>query len=96
VADVALLADDFTRLPYAIRLARRTRTAIRVNIAVALVLKLILGVGAAAGIVNLAVAVLVGDMGGSLLVTLNALRISRVPAPRPVGSSASRKRGNRP
>lgn len=78
VADVALLADDFTRLPFAIHLARRTRQAIRVNIAVALALKLILGAGAGLGFVNLAVAVLVGDMGGSLLVTLNALRIARI------------------
>jgi hypothetical protein len=31
-----------------------------------------------AGVVSLAVAVLVGDMGGSLAVTLNALRLARV------------------
>jgi cation transport ATPase len=29
------------------------------------------------GVVSLAVAVLVGDMGGSLVVTLNALRLAR-------------------
>ena len=39
--------------------------------------KLALAGGAVAGVVSLAVAVLVGDMGGSLAVTLNALRLAR-------------------
>ena len=34
-------------------------------------------IGAVMGVVSLAVAVLVGDMGGSLAVTVNALRLSR-------------------
>ena len=76
-ADVALMADDLTKLPYAVRLARRARRTIRFNIALALGLKLVLAVGAVAGLVSLAVAVLVGDMGGSLAVTVNALRLAR-------------------
>ena len=76
-ADVALMADDLTKLPYAVRLARRARRTIRFNIALALSLKLVLAIGAVLGIVSLAVAVLVGDMGGSLAVTINALRIAR-------------------
>lgn len=75
-ADVALMADDLTKLPYAIRLGRSARRTIRFNIALALLLKLVLAAGAIAGVVSLAVAVLVGDMGGSLVVTLNALRIA--------------------
>ncbi len=75
-ADVALMADDLTKLPYAVRLARRARRTIRFNIALALGLKLVLAVGAVLGLVSLAVAVLVGDMGGSLVVTLNALRLA--------------------
>ncbi|MFP5355878.1 MAG: heavy metal translocating P-type ATPase, partial [Gemmatimonadota bacterium] len=39
-ADVALMADDLTRLPYVIALSRRTRSTIRYNIAIALGLKL--------------------------------------------------------
>lgn len=77
-ADVALMADDLTRLPYAIALARRTRRTVRFNITVALGLKLALAVGAVIGVVDLAAAVLIGDMGGSLLVTLNALRLGRL------------------
>ncbi|MGH7672471.1 MAG: heavy metal translocating P-type ATPase, partial [Gemmatimonadales bacterium] len=77
-ADVALMADDLTKLPYAVRLARRARRTIRFNIALALGLKLVLAIGAVMGVVSLAVAVLVGDMGGSLAVTVNALRLARM------------------
>ena len=76
-ADIALMGDDLSAVPYAIKLARRTRRTIRFNIACALGLKVVLAVGAVAGIVSLAFAVLVGDMGGSLAVTLNALRLGR-------------------
>jgi Cd2+/Zn2+-exporting ATPase len=75
-ADIALMADDLTKLPYAVRLSRRARRTIRFNISLALGMKLVLAVGAVLGLVSLAVAVLVGDMGGSLVVTLNALRIA--------------------
>ena len=76
-ADVALMADDLNQLPYAVHLARKARRTIRFNIALALAAKLVLAVGAVAGVVSLAVAVLVGDMGGSLAVTLNAMRLAR-------------------
>lgn len=79
-ADVALMADDLNQLPYAVRLARRARRIIRFNIALALGAKLVLAVGAVLGVVSLAVAVLVGDMGGSLAVTVNALRLARMRA----------------
>ena len=76
-ADVALMADDLTKLPYAIALARRARFVIRANIGVALGLKLVLAVGAVAGVVSLTVAVLVGDLGASVAVTLSALRLAQ-------------------
>ncbi len=79
-ADVALMGDDLTKLPYAVHLARKARRIIRFNIALALTAKLLLAVGAVMGVVSLAVAVLVGDMGGSLAVTLNALRLARTRA----------------
>lgn len=71
------MGDDLSKLPYAVHLARQARRIIRFNIGLALGLKLILAVGAVVGAVSLAVAVLVGDMGGSLMVTVNALRIAR-------------------
>ena len=80
-ADVALMADDLTKLPYAIALARRARFVIRTNIGVALGLKLVLAVGAVAGVVSLTVAVLVGDLGASVAVTLSALRLAQFVPP---------------
>jgi Cd2+/Zn2+-exporting ATPase len=76
-ADVALMGDDLSKLPYAVHLARKARRTIRFNIAFALTTKLVLAVGAVMGVVSLAAAVIVGDMGGSLVVTLNALRLAR-------------------
>lgn len=77
-ADVALLRDDLRMLPYTLALAQRTRWLLRFNIAFALGLKLLLAVGAVAGVVNLLIAVLVGDLGASLAVTVNAMRLSRI------------------
>lgn len=81
-ADVALMSDDLSKLPYAIWLARKTRRTIRFNITFAIGVKLVLAVGAVAGVVSLAAAVLVGDLGGSLAVTLNALRLAASRPPR--------------
>ena len=77
-ADVALMGDDLTRLPYLFRLSRQSRNVIRQNIATALVVKLVLVAGVPLGMVSLIAAVLVGDLGVSLLVTVNSLRLARV------------------
>ena len=77
-ADVALMGDDLTRLPFTITLARRTRRTIRFNIAIALSTKALLALGAVLGMVTLAQAVLVGDLGASLVVTVSALSLGRV------------------
>ena len=70
------MADDLAMLPHAIVLGRGARRTVRFNIVAAIAVKVVLGIGALAGVVSLAVAVLVGDVGGSLLVTLNALRLA--------------------
>jgi Cd2+/Zn2+-exporting ATPase len=75
-ADVALMGDDLGRLPFAIRLARRTMGIIRQNIAAALIVKALFLVLTFAGVTNLWLAVF-ADMGMSLLVTANALRVAR-------------------
>jgi Cd2+/Zn2+-exporting ATPase len=73
-ADVALMADDLTRLPVLIRLSRRTKAIIFQNVAFSLLTKAIL-LGAAVFVgIPLWLAVM-GDVGVSLLVTLNALRL---------------------
>jgi Cd2+/Zn2+-exporting ATPase len=77
-ADVALMGDDLGLLPYALRVGQRARRTLRFNIGLALALKLSLAVGAVLGTVSLLGAVLVGDLGASLAVTANAMRIARL------------------
>ena len=77
-ADVALMGDDLGRLPYLVRLSRRARAVIKQNIVAAIAVKALLAVAVPFGYVSLITAVLVGDMGVSLAVTLNALRLGTV------------------
>ncbi len=77
-ADVALMADDLAFLPYLFRLSRRGSAVIRQNITVSIALKVSLAAGVFPGWVSLITAVLVGDMGASLAVTANALRLARL------------------
>jgi Cd2+/Zn2+-exporting ATPase len=75
-ADVALMADDLGKLPYAVRLSRSTRTIIRQNVALALGIKAVFLALALAGVATLWMAVF-ADMGASLIVTLNGMRLLR-------------------
>ncbi|HTM26843.1 MAG TPA: heavy metal translocating P-type ATPase [Vicinamibacterales bacterium] len=75
-ADVALMADELLKIPYAVRLSRATVRNIRANIAFSLVLKAAFLVLAVMGIATLWMAV-VADMGASLIVIANALRLLR-------------------
>ncbi|MGM0604324.1 MAG: heavy metal translocating P-type ATPase, partial [Halobacteriota archaeon] len=62
-ADVALMADDLTRLPYLYDLSRRANGVIKSNIVSSLGVKALLAIGAPFGYVTVIVAVVVGDMG---------------------------------
>ena len=75
-ADVALMADDLEKLPFAMRLSRKTLGIIKQNIAVSLVIKAVFLVLAVGGWATLWMAV-AADMGGSLLVVANGLRARR-------------------
>lgn len=75
-ADVALMDDDLRKIPAFIRLSRQTSSILKQNIALALVIKAIfLGV-TFAGIATMWMAVF-ADMGVSLLVVFNGLRLLR-------------------
>lgn len=75
-ADIILMADDLTALPWIIRHSRRTLRLIRENIVLALATKvLVLGL-AVFGVAGLWMAI-GADVGTSLLVVLNALRLLR-------------------
>ena len=75
-ADIALMADELAKIPYAVRLSRATLRNIRANIAFSLVLKGAFLILAVAGVATLWMAV-VADMGASLIVIANALRLLR-------------------
>jgi Cd2+/Zn2+-exporting ATPase len=76
-ADVALMGDDLRALLYGIRLSRRGASVIRQNVSVSLIVKLALTVLAFPGLVTLWMAILIGDLGVSLAVIGNALRLNR-------------------
>lgn len=77
-ADLVLMSDDLSRLPFAIHLSRSTLRAIQENIAIALGLKAIFLVLAVLGKATLWMAVF-ADMGASLIVIVNSLRLLRIP-----------------
>ena len=75
-ADVALMSDDLRGVPFAIRLGRATLATVRANVAAALAIKVVTVALALAGVATLWMAVL-ADVGGSLVVVANALRLLR-------------------
>jgi Zn2+/Cd2+-exporting ATPase len=75
-ADVALMADELAKIPYVLRLSRATVRNIRVNVGFSLALKAAFLVLALTGGATLWMAVL-ADMGASLIVIGNALRLLR-------------------
>jgi Cd2+/Zn2+-exporting ATPase len=75
-ADVALMADELLKIPYAVRLSRATVQNIRANLAISLVMKGAFVVAAVAGVATLWMAVL-ADTGASVIVIANALRLLR-------------------
>ena len=75
-ADVALMADDLLKIPYAFRLSRATVRNIKANLAISLVMKAAFVVAAVAGVATLWMAV-VADTGASVIVIANALRLLR-------------------
>jgi Cd2+/Zn2+-exporting ATPase len=75
-ADIALMSDDLSRLPWLMRHARRTLTIIRQNIAFALGVKVLFVGMTFLGAASLWAAI-AADMGASLLVIMNGLRLLR-------------------
>lgn len=76
-ADIALMGDDLQKLPYTIRLSRKTLAIIKQNIAFSLGIKLLALVLIMPGWLTLWLAIL-ADMGATLIVTLNSLRLLKV------------------
>lgn len=76
-ADIALMADDLSKIPFTIRLSKATLRVIKQNIGFALAIKLIAVLAIFPGWLTLWLAIM-ADMGASVLVTLNGIRLLRV------------------
>jgi Cd2+/Zn2+-exporting ATPase len=75
-ADAALMSDELAKVPWLIRHGRRTLAIVRQNISFALAVKAAFLALAAAGAASLWMAI-AADMGASLLVVFNGLRLLR-------------------
>ena len=75
-ADVALMDDDLRKIPQFIRLSARTSSILKQNIVIALSIKLVFLALAIAGLASLWMAVF-ADVGASLIVVFNGLRLMR-------------------
>ena len=73
-ADVALMADDLGRLPFAVGLSRAARANIMQNLAVSLGVIILLIFASVIGLVQLSGAVILHE-GSTIVVVLNALRL---------------------
>lgn len=80
-ADIALMTDDLSRLPWLVGHSRRSLRIIRQNIVFALAVKAVFVALTLMGHASLWAAI-AADMGASLLVTFNGLRLLRGPADR--------------
>jgi Cd2+/Zn2+-exporting ATPase len=73
-ADVALMGDDLSKLPFAVGLGRATRAIILQNLAIALGVIVLLIIASLSGLVSIGVAVIFHE-GSTLVVVANALRL---------------------
>ena len=80
-ADIALMGDDLTRIPYLYELAHDANDVIRGNIYASLGVKAGLALAVPFGYVPIWLAVLAGDAGMTTAVTGNAMRLSRITPP---------------
>ena len=80
-ADVALMQDDISKLPYLFSLSQKTMSIIKQNISVAIFIKVLFVILAVLGLITLMMSVGIGDLGLTLAVILNSFRIGMVKDP---------------
>src|SRR5699024_7671569 len=76
-ADIALMGDELSKLPFAVRLSRKALNIIKANITFSIAIKLFALLLVIPGWLTLWIAIL-SDMGATILVALNSLRLMRV------------------
>ena len=80
-ADVALMQDDISKLPYLFSLSHKTMNIIKQNISLSIFVKALFVILAILGLITLMMSVGIGDLGLTLVVILNSFRIARVKDP---------------
>lgn len=75
-ADIVLMSSDLSKLPFAIKLAKRTVSTVKVNIALSLGIKIAVLILAAFNLVGMAAAI-VADVGVCILAVTNSTRLLR-------------------
>lgn len=76
-ADIILTNDDISKVGYLVDLSKKTMVVVKQNISVSLLVKSSLAILAVIGFLSLGEAIIFGDVGLTLIVVLNALRISK-------------------
>ena len=77
-ADITLMGDDLRHLPFAVQLARKAMSTVKVNVGLSIGIKVLFLLIVLLGFGSMWLAVL-ADMGTSLLVTLNGMRLLKSP-----------------
>ena len=80
-ADVALMQDDISKLPYLFSLSQKTMNIIKQNISLSIFVKALFVMLAILGVITLMMSVGIGDLGLTMVVILNSFRIARVKDP---------------
>ena len=77
-ADIVLMQDDLSKLPYLIELSKKTLEIVKENVLASILIKGSFAVLVFPGLITLWLAVAAGDMGLSLAVILNSMRLSLI------------------
>jgi Cd2+/Zn2+-exporting ATPase len=77
-ADVVLVKDELSQIPYLVRLSEKTMQIAKQNIVASLAIKIVLGALGVIGVTGLLATVIAGDDGVTMLLLLNTLRLERV------------------
>ncbi|MDR2830135.1 MAG: cadmium-translocating P-type ATPase [Methanobrevibacter sp.] len=74
-ADIVLMQDNISKVSFLLKLAKKTMKIVKQNVVISIVMKLTLIILGILGYITLLEAVIIGDMGVTLIVVGNALRI---------------------
>lgn len=77
-SDIALMNDNLYRIPYIVKLSKKSVKIIKQNIYSSIFVKLIIALLVPFGYISVAIAILVSDMGMTLVVIGNSIRLSRL------------------